>query len=598
MFGTYERYNLIRAAFARHGSNTYIVDDFHRPGTLRLGNNWAAEAVSFTDYLFDLKLLVNGEPVKYTYFADEGSITLSADCCATVEIALTDRAHFRVRGENAGLRMELRSAAGNGAKACRGAYALPDGSGWEADFGRNGKLFPRALCGNYAVTDIYDDEANQQSLLRIDFMPDAMTGTFEAAVHDYRDGIVPYGEYEDFDDLVEDNRADFAEFREVYDDPAQGYEELAKYAEWVVWSHRTKAAGCFKEPSILFQNTFSTVAAPWQQSYNAMPMLADPDEAWRLVNVYFNYQDESTGKLPGMMSFTYPGGAGIQPAFQGFALDYIFRNIGDDFITQEEAERVYPKMAAWTDFWTKYRNAGFGNDLLAINNAGESGWDDASLFRDGFPVIDPCANSFIILQMEAVARIAKKSVTYADRYGEWMERAKKLTAALLKECWDGEKFVSKVKGKPVESHGLANYQPIILGKRLPQDVIDKIAEKLVEKDYLLTEIGLASESLQSDLTTYASLSYVCGRVVGPMNMILTVGLQSAGKRKEAEKIARLYCDHANREGVILGYAPYNFYKHNGEVAVQQIPPHGADGWPWSSWSANCILTMITGVIGK
>jgi len=601
MFGTYERYNLIRAAFARHGSNTYIADDFYKPGMLRLGNNWAAEAVTFTDYIFDIKLLVNGEPVKYSYFADEGSIRLDAQgaaaCCEFAEIALTDRGHFRIRGSGAGLRLELRSAAGNGARACRGAYALPDGSGWEADFGRNGRLFFKALSGNYVVTDIFDFEKDKQALLRIDFVPDALTGEVEAAVHDYRDYIQPYGGYENFDELVGDNKADFAEFRKIYGKPAPGYEELAMYAQWIIWSHRTKAAGYFKEPAILFQNTFSTLAAPWQQSYNAMPMVEDPEEAWRMVCTYFNYQDEKTGRIPGMMSFTYPGGSGMQPAFQGFALDYLFRKIGDDFITEDEAERVYPMIAAWSEFWTTHRNAGLGGDLLAINNAGESGWDDASLFRDGFPVVDPCANSFAILMMEAVARIAKRSRSYADKYDEWMARADKLTQTLIDDYWDGEKFISKVKGKAVESHGLANYQPIILGKRLPQHIIDKVAEQLTKDDYLLTEIGLASESLQSELTTYAALSYVCGRVVGPMNMILTVGLQAAGKQKEAEKIARIYCDHANREGIILGYAPYNYYKHNGEVAVQQIPPHGADGWVWGSWSANCVLTMITGVIG-
>ena len=50
--------------------------------------------------------------------------------------------------------------------------------------------------------------------------------------------------------------------------------------------------------------------------------------------------------------------------------------------------------------------------------------------------------------------------------------------------------------------------------------------------------------------------------------------------------------------IILGFAPYNTYKFNGEKADQQIPPQAADGWTWSSWTANCYLTMVTEVIGK
>ena len=596
MFGTHEKFNLVRGAFARHASNTVIVEDYYKHGLLCLGNNWTGAGVGMSDFMFDIKLLINGAPTQYSYFADEGSIKLES-CCAEVEIALTDRSHFRVRGANAGLRLELRSASGNGAKACRGIYALPDGSGWEGDFANFGKLFFSAITGNYTVTSIFDDEKNQYSLVRIDFMPDAETGEFDAAVHDYRDELLPYGEYEDFDELVEYNRADFAEFSKVYQPAAPGFEEVVKYARWVIWSHRTKAIGCFAQPQILFQNAWGNAAAPWQQSYNGMAMLADPVEAWRLICVMFLYQDERTGRVPGMMSYSSPAMSGMQPAFQGFALDFLFRTVGDDFICQSEAERMYPKMAAWANYWTTYLNAGFGDDVIALSSPHESGWDDSSLFQDGFPTVDPCALAFEVLLMEAVAKLAKKSVSYNDKEKEWMKRAKKLTDTLIDEYWDGEKFTAKVNGKPVDSLSLANYQPIMLGKRLPQHIIDKCAEKLTTEGELLTEIGLASESMLSERATFG-ISFVCGRVVGPMNMILTVGLQAAGKQKEADMIARRYCEHSNREGIILGYAPYNIYKANGEVADQQLPPHGADGWPWSAWSAASLLTMATGIIGK
>ncbi|MDR0819800.1 MAG: hypothetical protein LBN43_09560 [Oscillospiraceae bacterium] len=595
MFGTYERFNLVRGAFARNGSNTYIQEDYYKHGILRLGNNFTGDPVNTSDFLFDLKLTINGAPVKYSYFADEGSVVLKGHG-AKVEIALTTRSHIRIRGENAGLRLELRSAVGGEARACRGIYALPDGSGWEGDFGRFGKLFFKAISGNYNVTAVFDDEKNQYTTLRVDFLPDATTGEFEGAIHDYQNKLLPYCEYEDFDELVEDNREDFTAFSKIYNAPAAGYEEMTKYAIWTVWSHRAKVIGFIKEPAILFQNSWSATAMPWQQSYNAMPMLADPKEAWRQVCVHFNYQDERTGRVNSGVNYSSPAMAGMQPAFQGFALDYIYRKVGDDFISPEEAERMFPKMAAWVNYWTTYRNAGRGDDVTALRSPHESGWDDASIFKDGFPAIEPNTMAFLVLLMEAVARLGKKSGK-PDEYDKWMARAKKLTDTIVNEFWDGEKFVTKVKGKSVDSQSLACYQPIILGKRLPQNIIDKVAEKVTEEGALLTDIGVASESAQSPTATYG-VSFVCGRVVGPQNMIITVGLQAAGKQKEADLIARRFCDQASREGIILGYAPYNYYKHNGEKAAQQVPPHPADGWPWSSWSANSFLTMATGIIGK
>jgi len=144
---------------------------------------------------------------------------------------------------------------------------------------------------------------------------------------------------------------------------------------------------------------------------------------------------------------------------------------------------------------------------------------------------------------------------------------------------------------------LANYQPIILGKRLPQHIIDKVAEKLMEDGAWLTEIGFASESMKSDMVTFG-FPFVLGRVVAPQNMILSVGLQAAGKQEEAEIAARRFCDHVSREGFALGFAPYNYYKHNGEKADQQTVPSMSDCWMWSSWTANCFLTLVTGFIGK
>ena len=609
MFGTYERFNLVRAAFARNASNTYVFEDFYTQGRLRLGNNWTGTPLygtsmaKGTPFLFDIKLLINGTPVKYTYFADEGSLKLEASCCSEAEIALTDRSHFRIRGQNAGVRLELRSSSDENAEACRGICATLDGSGWEGEFGRFGKLFFKPITGSLSVTSVFDKKENAYSLVRIDFLPDAATGEFDAAVHDYRDKLLPFDEYEDFDELVENNRADFNAFCQIYRNAAPGYEEMAKYARWTVWSHRTKAIGSFEQPHILFQNTWGCAAAPWQQSYNAMSMLADPKEAWRQICVMFLYQ-EKTGRLPNMMTYANPPMQGMQPAFQGFALDFLFRNVGDGFITEDEAERMYPKMAAWANFWTTWRNAGLGGDVVALLSPHESGWDDLTLFKEGLPTVDPNAMAFIVLLMEGIATIAKKSRSYSDTYDSWMTRAKKLTDTLINEYWDGERFVAKYKGKPVDSLSLGGYQPIILGKRLPQHIIDKIAEKLVMDGCWLTEIGLASESMRSEEARFAPsipghyASFTSGRVIGPLNMILTVGLQAAGKQEEAEYIARRFCDHIKREGIILGYAPYNYLQFDGSEAAQQVPPHNSDGWPWSPWTANCFLTMTTGVIGK
>jgi len=307
----------------------------------------------------------------------------------------------------------------------------------------------------------------------------------------------------------------------------------------------------------------------------------------------FLYQDQRTGRLPGMMTYNSPL-TGMQAPFQGFALDFIVQHIGDDFITEESAVKMFPKFAKWANYWTTYKSAGRGDDVTALVSPHESGWDDASMFRDGFPTTDPCNLAFLVLLFESVARLARKA-GYADEDKAWTARAEKLTKVLVEEHWDGEKFFGTVRGKKVESYGIPNYQPIILGKRLPQEIIDKCAEKLTTEGELLTEIGLASESMTSELVTFG-ISFVCGRVVAPQNMILTVGLKSAGKDKEAALIARRFCDKVKDEGIILGFAPYDYYPLTGKKADMQVPPIATDGWPWTTWCANTFLTMATYIV--
>ncbi|NLM52333.1 MAG: hypothetical protein GX197_05880, partial [Firmicutes bacterium] len=87
-----------------------------------------------------------------------------------------------------------------------------------------------------------------------------------------------------------------------------------------------------------------------------------------------------------------------------------------------------------------------------------------------------------------------------------------------------------------------------------------------------------------------------GRVVAPPHLILTTGLNLAGKKKEAALIARRFCDHVKEKGVILGFAPYDYYPLTGEKAKIYNGPIASDGWSWSTWCACSVLMMITSII--
>lgn len=595
MFGTHEKFNLQRPAYGREGSGFYIYEDFYNH-LLRLTCYKSGEMISRSGFQFDLKLFADGEEQKYTYFADEGSIRLTCDN-GYAEIALTAEDHLRIRG-TAELHLVLRPAIEEEeTTACRGIYKLENGD-WEGAFGKFGMLRLRGLAGNMNITAPWNSEKGMYDEVVFSFNSDG--GVYEGAIFE---NMVEFTQLPDsfvpFDDVVANNKKCFAEFKKNYRDVPAEYKETADYCMWQIWANKCKAVGGFKEPMIFMHLHWMVVAVSWQQTYNAMATLNNAKEAKRLIGTMFEHQDPETGALPFGITY-YGGGKGgsPQPPFQGLGFAFLFDRFGDDLFTYDEAVKLYPKVKKWVEFWLTNRSAGRGDDVTAILSSHESGWDDASIFNDGFPAANPDVISFIILCMEALSKLAKSSRQYAAAE-EWKNRSKKLLDILINEFWDGDKFITRVDGKPVESMSAVCYEPIILGKRLPQHIIDTVAEKLTDETTFLSPIGITGESMQSPLSGYGN-RFILGRVVAPINMLLTLGLSMAGKKKEAAMIARRFCDQISKKGVILGFAPYDYYPLTGEKVPDLIDfedvPVPSDGWPWSGWSACNTMIMLSYVI--
>ncbi len=81
-------------------------------------------------------------------------------------------------------------------------------------------------------------------------------------------------------------------------------------------------------------------------------------------------------------------------------------------------------------------------------------------------------------------------------------------------------------------------------------------------------------------------------------MMITAGLNMAGKKKEAALIARRWCDNVQENGIILGFAPYEYYKLTGKKAPVEHGPVASDGWAYSGWASACTMMMITTVIAE
>jgi hypothetical protein len=108
---------------------------------------------------------------------------------------------------------------------------------------------------------------------------------------------------------------------------------------------------------------------------------------------------------------------------------------------------------------------------------------------------------------------------------------------LITIFWNGEKFVCRLDGthEIVDTDSIAVYQPIILGKRLPKEIIDKIADAVGDTTKFLTPKGISSENMQSECYDVANGAFMLGTLLAPVQLMINVGLYNAGRKDVALK---------------------------------------------------------------
>ncbi|MDR1589446.1 MAG: hypothetical protein LBS51_04570 [Oscillospiraceae bacterium] len=495
-----------------------------------------------------------------------------------------------IRGEGIGLRLTVDGAGG----ACEGVLRKGDGT-YEVSFGTAGKSLYVPLAGELAVTAESSANALYENIT-LDFTP-GPDGAVEAAVHEYMRERVRDERYRSFDEIRAEARRDYEEWCKNYRSAGE-FEDTAAYAKFVIWSHRQGEGGngIMKQAMIYMHRLWICHAFAWQQSYNAMSMLNNTDEGWRLICSLFDFQHES-GMLPGTISYYEASYGTPQPAMQGLAIAHILANTDGSMLTRERCEKMYSPFARWASYWLTY-HASAEPDTLEYHNPNESGWDDASVFFGTFPIQSPDLYAHIALLCEAVGKIAEGAGLYVEA-GEWFARSKRFIGTLIKNHWNGEKFLPRLPstGELADSMSLVCYQPIMLGRRLPRDIIDKSARALMREGEFLTDFGLAAESLKSPNCRFSNKFFVLGKVIAPLQMFITVGLKSAGKTEEAKEIARRWCRKVREKGFILGFAPLPT-ELDGSAYPDPDQPSAGDTWSWASWTAVNFLIISTYVLGE
>lgn len=441
---------------------------------------------------------------------------------------------------------------------------------WEGVFRWRCSLVLDPLAGTLEMAAPWDGDKQTTPWFSGVVTPDA-DGRFLLAVDESIYAGKPRAAYPAYDDALADVTADWESFLQKIPPVDPALENARLEAAWCLWSYLLNPSGYVKRPHIMM--AASSIASAWQMNHNAAALRGDLPLAMDLLSNMFD-GISPVGQLPDMVDDGRCMAQAIHPPTQGWALQWIMQkhDLGKE-LPREKLEFLYDGFARWVNWFFLARDDDH-DGLPQYDNGDEIGFDDCSPFQFHTTLVTPDLSAYLVLLYDGLAAMAN-ALGKPEAAKDWTGRADALTQLMLDKLWNGERFVAITNHthEVVATDSVIYYLPLVLGKRLPQDVIDKMtADLLVEGDFL-TPFGLCVEKLESEFFRLSGMSR--GWVLPASNLLILTGMYNAGKVDEAKMIARRYCDACAKWG----------------ISMLLDPIRGTPNGFACSWSANTFLVL-------
>lgn len=404
------------------------------------------------------------------------------------------------------------------------AYVTPAGDHCLVAAYENCRLLPRARRGDLAVSgDWRRDRSADVSMVF------SGTGGFEGTI-DLFPAIPPATPLATFDEAWADAASDFAAW--LARTPTGGKAEARRLAAYILWANTVPAEGALTRPAIFMSKNHMINVWSWDNAFSALGIAAmDAGLAFDQFAVIFDHQHAS-GLLPDFVNDRDVSFAFTKPPVHGWAALRLAERF-PALLTDDRAASLSRWLERQVGYWLTHARKDEGN-LPVYFHGNDSGWDNASFFADGGPVVTPDLPTFLILACDGLGRLDPA------RAGHWRATGDGLTALLLDRLWDGETFVTRLQSDSARlrrGDSLIQFMPLLLGPRLPRGLSDKLVARLQSGGWL-TPWGPATESPQS--TFYEPAGYWRGPIWAPTTLLLWDGLRQQGETALADDLARRF----------------------------------------------------------
>lgn len=554
--------DITQVPFSRRGSYLSV---FHQPQSdafaagLYLRAHHAPHAGQRT--VMKLVLLLDGRPARHHVRASAGVLTIASasDPHRRVHLCL-DGNTVVLTGRHAGLRLIATPGKPNIAQ-----WLAPNR--WSVNLRRSRcRFMVSTTTGSIQADCPWQPRGSSRMIL--DLMTD-QTGALEGFMDMYQSTWMAASR-PGFQDTADAAIADFQRWLDQQPAAPASLQSVRERAAYVTWSTMIPAGGLLQRPTMLMSKATMDSIWSWDHCFSAMALsFHAPDLALDQWLVMFDRQD-SYGALPDSVNPANEHFNFSKPPVHGWALQFMM-NRQPRFFATSKLKQVYTPLSRWTMWWLKHRVAP-GDALPHYLHGNDSGWDNATMFDGGAPLVTPDLAAFLAYQAGTLGVIAGKlgKPRQAER---WHHLQRQLTKALIDELWRDDHFVARRvrDNREITTQSLVFYMPIILGPRLPPAVSQTLVRRLPE---FLTRWGLASEKVSS--RHYTPDGYWRGPIWAPTTLIAYDGLRSLGQHQLANTLARRFCRLC---------ATHGFYENFNAVSGQGLRD------PSLAWTPSVFLIL-------
>lgn len=355
--------------------------------------------------------------------------------------------------------------------------------------------------------------------------------------------------------------------------PLQPARELAAY---INYSCIVSPSGHFNREAMLMSKYKMTNYWTWDNCFNVLGLaIGDPQLSWDQMMLAFAHQTPQ-GQLPASLNNAELHWMDAKPPVHGWTLGKLMRET--DWVGMGKLNEIYQPLVAFTEWWFKFRDHD-GDGLPAAFHGNDTGWDNASVFDERPPVTTPDLSAYLVIQMEVLSKVAAVLGKEQEALS-WQQRSEVLLQLMMERLWSEERgqFVALKADSQTIAPGdsLINFMPLVLAKRLPQSMLERMVDGLIQPWRFLTDWGLATESVSSPY--YNGEGYWRGPIWAPSTLLIWDGLHEAGFKAQANAIHQRFLALCAK----AGFAE-NFHATEGRSLRD----------PTYTWTSSSFLYMLS-----